>query len=624
MNKIVKTVVITCFAVLLCLAGYRVYDKTSTGAVERHEGVQIGQLYLNAAASEKNNRKTSVVSADEGSLQGKQQEVQLAFELQPVEIQAEKAVADNLRADNTVTALSVSSDSSDIPDGELQQETQQAQTEQTDSTEEDDGITYVDPKVKSAEFYSRTRYLDGSFEICWYPVRDAVAYKVYGIKVNSDGSIDEKVLIDRVEDTRYIINDIETSAVYHYGVKPVFDGDPKKATLKRIDLCKPEEISEIRTNRISDTSVNIKWTASRGASGYKISYRTLNGYFKDLTEVNTNSLNADIKIDKDYIFRVVPFYDNGFTRIRTEGSALAKYYNRSGDVVSLDHQKYTSAECYEDIEMLMMRYSDIMKTSVLGLSERGREIIDITIGNEDSDSALLVVCEIHAREYITTAVMMRIVEYYLQNYYGTLDNTKVSDLLRKICIHFVVMANPDGLEISQNLLPRWKANADGINVNANFPYNFRSSGNRLEGTYTGDSAASSKEAQVIVDITGRLSEKYRNFGVLSYHAMGQIVFGSYKEENEVLQEKITEMYDIVIDSTKYEDAGKLDGGKAYGNYREYLIYEVGVPAITIEMGATVCPCDVSDYSTTFTKNKFVPFRIAAAISEWKQEGTGSE
>ncbi len=619
MKIISKVVIAACFAVLLCLAGYRVYSRTVSGDVETREGIQIGALYISGTTPEKSTYHAGTPAKKPTE---KQEEI-ARLDVVSAEVEAEET--------ETIYAVEASRNSglSDAENADLLDEhSENAEPENAvsgntgisaDEEAEDappDETYYIEANADAAEFFTGTRNFGEGVEITWNPVEGATGYRIFELTLAWDGTETDRTLIEKVEDTKYILNDIEPGKVLHLAVKPFFEDDSVKAKIKKIDVCKPGRIMTARTNRISDEKVSLKWETSPGANTYKVCRRKQNGYFEEVAEVPDTAVTIDLKPDKEYLFRVVPYYDNGFGCVRTDGSAMTAYKNVTGNVVSLDHQEYTSAECYEDIEIFNMRYSDLFETDVIGYSEDGREIVDMVVGNRSADAALLVICEIHAREYITTAMMMRIVEYYLQNYYGTLDDIKISDLLKNICIHFVVMANPDGLEISQNRTTRWKANADGINLNANFPYNFKSYGKKAEGTFTGDTAASSKEAQAIVRITRDLAGEYEKFGVLSYHAMGQIVFGSYKEEDEILAEKITEMYDIVIDSTGYKDAGSLDGGPAYGNYREYLIYVVGVPAITIEVGATVAPCDVSDYARAFEKNKYVVLREAALIAGW--------
>ena len=57
-------------------------------------------------------------------------------------------------------------------------------------------------------------------------------------------------------------------------------------------------------------------------------------------------------------------------------------------------------------------------------SVQGRAIYDFAIGNPDAEESLLVVSTLHAREYICSAVLMKELEYYLENYNGTIGGVK--------------------------------------------------------------------------------------------------------------------------------------------------------------------------------------------------------
>lgn len=46
---------------------------------------------------------------------------------------------------------------------------------------------------------------------------------------------------------------------------------------------------------------------------------------------------------------------------------------------------------------------------------------------------------------MTLQLCMKQIEYYLQNYNEELDGEKVSDVLSKVAIHYVPMANPESI-----------------------------------------------------------------------------------------------------------------------------------------------------------------------------------
>lgn len=266
-----------------------------------------------------------------------------------------------------------------------------------------------------------------------------------------------------------------------------------------------------------------------------------------------------------------------------------------------------------DIKSLCKKYSEYVSYETIGSSEEGREIYDVILGNKDADKSILVVSTLHAREYIATVICMKQLEYYLLNYNKTVDGQKLSDVFSKCNVHYVMMANPDGVVISQTKKARWKGNANGVNLNRNFPYAFKRDGSRKDGSYSGKKAASESETQAIISLTEKLN-KTQTLAVVNYHAMGQIIFGDYEGKNQTLRSDISRMYKIAKDTTGYSSAAGY-GGTSNGNYREYLIQKTKIPNITIEVGSVSCPVPEYQYATAFQRNKLLILREAVWLGE---------
>ena len=98
--------------------------------------------------------------------------------------------------------------------------------------------------------------------------------------------------------------------------------------------------------------------------------------------------------------------------------------------------------------------------------------------------------------------------------------------------------------------------------------------------------------------------------------MGQIVFGDYGGKNKKLRSDITDMYKIARRTTGYSSAAGY-GGTSNGNYREYLIYKVKVPSITIEVASISCPVPKYQYASAFNRNKLVVLREAVWLKKKK-------
>ncbi len=116
-----------------------------------------------------------------------------------------------------------------------------------------------------------------------------------------------------------------------------------------------------------------------------------------------------------------------------------------------------------------------------------------------------------------------------------------------------------------------------------------------------------------------LTKKLNNtqtLAVVNYHAMGQIVFGDYGGKNKKLGSDITDMYRIARSTTGYSSAAGY-GGTSNGNYREYLMYKVKVPSITIEVAGISCPVPKYQYASAFNRNKLVVLREAVWLKKNK-------
>lgn len=87
---------------------------------------------------------------------------------------------------------------------------------------------------------------------------------------------------------------------------------------------------------------------------------------------------------------------------------------------------------------------------ILEKSCDNRKIYDVVIGNQKSGRSLIVIGAIHAREYMTTQLCMAQIELYLQNYNDKIGVTSTNEVLNRIAVHYIPMANPDGVSISQS------------------------------------------------------------------------------------------------------------------------------------------------------------------------------
>lgn len=370
----------------------------------------------------------------------------------------------------------------------------------------------------------------------------------------------------------------------------------------------PSKITGLRTTSQTQTKVKIEWNACENAA-YTIYRKQGSGAYHELATAEKPSYtDKKIKEGKNYHYKIV-----AYNTLNQEGEAATIAFSNAA-IVKIASQKYTYAQMKQQMKMLKNKYSDYCEMTEIGSSVKGHSLYDFTIGSPDADSSVLVVGTMHAREYICATVLMQEIEYYLSNYNCRIGGMKPADVLENTQIHYVVMANPDGVEISQKSYARWKSNARGVDLNRNFPTKkFVSGGTKGAEGYSGKKALSEPESRAVAALTVKLKTKQKLQGVINYHAMGRIIYGSCSSKKIAKDTKT--MYQIAKRETNYIAAPESSKTKSPGGqYREYVMYLLGIPSITIEVGKTWAPCSYYEYKTEFLKNKNVVLKITKAIS----------
>ena len=271
----------------------------------------------------------------------------------------------------------------------------------------------------------------------------------------------------------------------------------------------PSKITGLRTTSQTQTKVKIEWNACENAAAYTIYRKQGSGAYHELATAEKPSYtDKKIKEGKNYHYKIV-----AYNTLNQEGEAATIAFSNA--IVKIASQKYTYAQMKQQMKMLKNKYSDYCEMTEIGSSVKGHSLYDFTIGSPDADSSVLVVGTMHAREYICATVLMQEIEYYLSNYNCMIGGMKPADVLENTQIHYVVMANPDGVEISQKSYARWKSNARGVDLNRNFPTKkFVSGGTKGAEGYSGKKALSEPESRAIAVLTVKLKTKQKLQGVI--------------------------------------------------------------------------------------------------------------
>lgn len=290
-----------------------------------------------------------------------------------------------------------------------------------------------------------------------------------------------------------------------------------------------------------------------------------------------------------------------------------------------DDSLYTYENMREDIYVMTTVYPQL-NYEIIGTSVDNRELFKLTLGNTSAENKILVETSIHGREYMNTQLVMTQLAYYLMNWDNEYkDGIKYKDIFENCCLVILPMTNPDGVTISQfgfkaindeeirektkeyiltEDISRWKANANGVDLNRNFNCGWN---NKEAMTYlneapayaffNGYEAESEPEIKAITETI--LNDNYN--AIISYHSSGNQVF--WYSGNEELNETIQELAYIAGDLTKYEVC--VGNPVLRGLDYQWMTEVANIPTILIETGGYAAPLPEKCFDTIWEENKFV-------------------
>lgn len=392
--------------------------------------------------------------------------------------------------------------------------------------------------------------------------------------------------------------------------------------------------SKISFTRLGSKKVKISWSRSTGAEKYILYKKTNNNGYKIVTKT-TKLKFTDKKVVAGKRYKYYVKSQRTYDGKTYASNSNAKSF-RIANFVNTKHQKYSYSEMCGDIKSFKNTYSDYVSVKVVGKSNDKRNIYDVVIGNKKAKKTLLVIGNIHAREYMTAQLCMAQIESYLKNYNGSVKGVKVKNVLNKMAIHYIPMANPDGTTISQFGISKirdkklrkalykmsgashtatWKANARGVDLNRNSNSHFKANhgGKRGSEGFSGPSAASEPETKAIAGLLKQLKNNKTLKGVVNYHAMGSIVFGSGGSGK--VKKETQKMYRLARKITGYAsgDSYGSSSGPSVGSMRDYVMEKIKSPCITLEIGVAGCPLPISQFSSIWRKNESLVLREAKLL-----------
>ncbi len=160
----------------------------------------------------------------------------------------------------------------------------------------------------------------------------------------------------------------------------------------------------------------------------------------------------------------------------------------------------------------------ILDLETIGTTVQGRDILALRLTNEalgGDKPAVLYSSTIHAREWISTEVNRRLLEWFIKGWRE--EKPDVVNILNTEELWFVLVQNPDGYQYTFDVDRLWRKNLqdndgdgeitslDGVDLNRNFPehWNYDDEGSGTifsDETYRGTSPGSEPETQAMIGL----------------------------------------------------------------------------------------------------------------------------
>ncbi len=271
-------------------------------------------------------------------------------------------------------------------------------------------------------------------------------------------------------------------------------------------------------------------------------------------------------------------------------------------------------------------FSDVDVFKV-GKSVFGRDILGVHIGSYAGNQIMLTGA-IHAREYVTSLVLIKMVEYLrTQNFNGG--------------FYFVPLVNPDGVSLvlegvqsapceifRQYLLSvnggsedfsQWKANGEAVDLNVNFNALWGEGTQNVKcpapGDFIGFYPESEREVRDLIAFT---TKNYPAM-TIDYHTKGEVIYYGFENQS---QEERAKNLKIANNIAEYTGYNVLRSEGSVGGYQDFSINSLHIPSVTIEVGNADIPHPIGEVyaQEIFERNKDVPLVALNSVNNMQKAG----
>lgn len=303
------------------------------------------------------------------------------------------------------------------------------------------------------------------------------------------------------------------------------------------------------------------------------------------------------------------------------------------NVIDLSTSLYTYDRMAADLTLLAGAYPDRMALETIGTTADGRDLYVVYFGNRNAERQIFICAATHAREYMTTQLVMKQLEYYSAHYdTDTYNGRTYREIFTDTCFVVVPMVNPDGVSISQlgeagirdetlraglrsiydsdmangyttddydYYLTRWKANARGVDLNRNYSpgWELVTDRNAPSSTfYKGEAPGTEAEVQALMNVVNSLSNPRM---AISYHSYGDLVYWQYGQ-----QEPMWSANQNLAAAISNLTGHYLAGYSNEAGFSNWCVLEKGIPSVTVETGTVPAPLPIEQFSLLWSQHQY--------------------
>lgn len=296
---------------------------------------------------------------------------------------------------------------------------------------------------------------------------------------------------------------------------------------------------------------------------------------------------------------------------------------------------YTYQSLTNDLSELEKSFPDLITYKSLTTTPYGRKIWAVKVGN--GETSILINGAHHAREWMTSSLLMKMIETYAESYKTNQPVKHFNpSLLDEVSIWFIPMVNPDGVTLQQFGLyafpsyihpiliemnegsldfSRWKANVNGIDLNRQYPANWEN----LKGVnprpsyqfYKGKHPLEAEEVKALVHFTREIKPEI----TAAYHSSGNVLFWGFHHWGLTHTTDFADDYFSI--AKKFSDITdyKIEEPETYqqgGGYTDWFVIEFEKPALTVEIGNLIedNSLPLHSFPSIWEKNKEVGLFLA--------------